>query len=204
MRVDRRQVLTGLTLPAGAALFPQVASSGITRALPQVAELATVPGSPAEIAHNEDFWYAVRAAFTPDGTLINLQSGGVSPAPRVVQESMKRMLDYSNTTPTYTMWEVLEPKLENVRKRLGHDWGVDSEEVAIVRGSSEGLQICQCGIDLKPGDEVLTTNQDYVRMIWTYKQRERREGIVLRQISIPTPSEDPDEIVRLFASSITP
>jgi len=52
-------------------------------------------------------------------------------------------------------------------------------------------------------DEVLTTTQDYPRMITTFKQRERREGIVLKQFSIPTPAEDPAGIVRLFEENIS-
>ena len=61
--------------------------------------------------------------------------------------------------------------------------GCDTEEMAITRNASESLEICQYGIDLKPGDEILTTDQDYPRMINTWKQRERREGLVLKQIS---------------------
>lgn len=202
--LNRRQLLGGLSLPIGATAIAGVTIPRLGHALAVVGELAATRGTPGEISRNEDFWFEVRGAFTPDNTLINLQSGGVSPSPKVVQEAMKRYLDYSNTTPTYTMWEVLEPKEENVRTRLARQWGVDSEEVAITRGASEGLQICQCGIDLKPGDEILTTNQDYVRMIWTYQQRAMREGIVLKQISFPVPSEDPGEIVRLFEQNITP
>jgi isopenicillin-N epimerase len=51
---------------------------------------------------------------------------------------------------------------------------------------------------------VLTTTQDYPRMLTTFKQRERREGIVLKQFSVPIPCEDPDELVRLFEQNITP
>ena len=204
MMLNRRELLGGMSLPVGASLLPGLIWPQTSRAMGAVKELAATPGAPHEIAQNEDFWQEVRAAFTPDNSLINLQSGGVSPSPRVVQESMKRMLDYSNTTPTYTMWEILWPQLETVRKRLAREWGVDPEEIAITRGASEGLQICQNGIDLKAGDEVLTTNQDYVRMIWTYHQRERREGIVLKQISIPTPCEDPAIVVQRFREAITP
>ena len=117
---------------------------------------------------------------------------------------MERYLTFSNTSPTYTMWQILEPQREQVRERLAREWAVDSEEIALVRNASEGLQICQFGIDLKPGDEILTSNQDYGRMITTYKQRERREGVVLMQISLPVPSENPDEIVAAFESHITP
>ena len=68
-----------------------------------------------------------------------------------------------------------------MRQRLARQFGCDAEEIAIVRNSSEGLQICQFGFDLKRGDEVLTTNQDYPRMINTFLQREAREGIVLKR-----------------------
>jgi selenocysteine lyase/cysteine desulfurase len=102
------------------------------------------------------------------------------------------------------MWRILEPQREAVRERLAHEWGVDAEEVALTRNASESLQICQFGYDLQRGDEVLTTTQDYPRMLTTFKQRERREGIVLKQFSIPVPSDDPADIVRRFEENITP
>lgn len=169
-----------------------------------VRELAATPGTPEAIARDERYWQQVREAFALDRRLINLESGGGSPSPRLVIDALKRRLDYSNTVPAVAMWQVLEPQREVVRRRLARQWGVDPEEIAITRSASEGLQICQCGIDLTRGDEVLTTNQDYVRMLWTYEQRARREGIVLRQISIPVPCDDPAEIVRRFERAITP
>jgi len=159
--------------------------------------------APAAAGNDEDFWFEVGRAFTVDRSLINLNNGGVSPSPAWVQDAMKRHLDYSNEAPPYTMWRVLEPQREGVRKRLAREWQVDAEEIALTRNSSESLQICQFGFDLKRGDEVLTTTQDYPRMVNTFKQRERREGIVLKQFKIPVPAEDDDEIVRLFESNIT-
>jgi len=152
----------------------------------------------------EGYWSEIARAFTVDRSLVNLNNGGVSPAPSFVQEAMKRHLDYSNTAPVYAMWRILEPQREAVRKRLARHWGVDAEEIALTRNASEGLQICQFGMDLARGDEVLTTDQDYPRMITTFQQRERREGIVLKQFPIPVPAEDPEEIVRLFEQNITP
>jgi len=166
--------------------------------------LSTWTGSPYDVARDESFWREVQQAFTVDRSLVNLNNGGVSPAPSIVQEAMKRHLDYSNEAPVYGMWQILEPQKEGVRQRLARQFKVDTEEIAITRNASEGLQICQLGIDLQAGDEVLTTTHDYGRMITTFKQRERREGIVLKQFSIPIPAEDPAEIVRLFESNITP
>ena len=175
---------------------------GVAHAL-EVARHSHHP-APEAAAFDEDFWLEIGKAFTVDRSLINLNNGGVSPSPGFVQEAMKRHLDYSNTAPTHSMWKILEPQREPVRQRLAREWDCDPEEIALTRNASESLQICQFGLDLQRGDEVLTTNQDYPRMITTFLQRERREGIVLRRFPIPIPAEDPDEIVSLFERNITP
>lgn len=202
----RRTFLGTLTLPAtAAALGGPLRPALLGASAPDVAAtLRAHPGSAAAVASDEDFWAEVGRAFTVDRTLVNLNNGGVSPSPALVQDAMKRHLDYSNLAPTYTMWRILEPQREGVRQRLARAWGVDGEEVALVRNASEGLQTLQFGLDLRRGDEVLTTTQDYPRMLTTFQQRERREGIVLRKISIPVPAEDPAEVVRLFEEAITP
>src|SRR5205085_4506309 len=82
--------------------------------------------------------------------------------------------------------------------------GCDPEELAITRNASEALEIAQLGIDLKPGDEVLTTDQDYPRMITTWQQRERRDGIKLKMISFPTPPPSLDDLYERFVRAITP
>ena len=197
---SRRHFLGSAAAALGASQFPafNASASEIAR------DLARHPGSPADMADDEDFWGEVARAFSVDRTLVNLNNGGVSPSPTFVQDAMKRHLDYSNEAPTYTMWKILEPQREGVRARIAREWGVHTEEVAFTRNASEGLQICQFGYDLAPGDEVLTTTQDYGRMLTTFRQRERREGIVMRQIKVPVPAEDPAEVVRLFKEAITP
>ncbi|MFQ5825131.1 MAG: aminotransferase class V-fold PLP-dependent enzyme [bacterium] len=198
----RRQFLGAIGRPAAVATAVAILDPlGVRRA---VESLANHPGTPEEVAADESVWFDVQEAFTVDRSLVNLNNGGVSPSPAAVQEAMKRYLDYSNTAPVYTMWRILEPQRETVRKRLARAFGCDPAEIALTRNASESLQICQLGFDLKPGDELLTTSQDYPRMITTWKQRERREGIVLKQFSIPVPAEDPDEIVSLFEKNITP
>jgi isopenicillin-N epimerase len=200
--LNRKQFLRQMgSASAGLSLAPLIS---FANAVPVLDRLKAFDGTPAEIAANEDYWQTVQQAFTADRSLINLNNGGVSPAPAVVQEAMKRHLDYSNEAPVYTMWRILQPQKEAVRQRLSRAFGADTEEIAITRNASEGLQICQFGIDLSEGDEVLTTTQDYPRMITTFQQRERREGIRLKQFSIPVPAEDPDEIVSLFEANITP
>jgi selenocysteine lyase/cysteine desulfurase len=157
-----------------------------------------------EAARDEDFWREIQQAFTVDRNIINLNNGGVCPSPKIVQDAMRRQLEFSNMAPAYTMWTVLEPEIESVRVRLAASFGCDPEELAITRNASEALEIAQLGMDLKPGDEVLTTDQDYPRMITTWQQRERRDGIKLKMISFPTPPPSMDDLYQRFERSITP
>ena len=202
---SRRQFLGAMSLPAAAAMAGVPVLPAVLRkdATALAADLASHPGTPQEVASDEMFWAEVQRAFTVDRTLVNLNNGGVSPSPAFVQDAMKKHLDLSNKAPTYYMWQIQEPMREGVRQRMAREWGVDPEEIAFVRNASEGLQTLQFGMDLQRGDEVLTTTQDYGRMITTFRQRERREGVILKQIEVPVPAEDPAEVVRLFDQAIT-
>src|SRR5437879_8581907 len=165
----RRGFLESL-LTAGAAL-PALRDD----ALPRLARIARhVDRRPtADVTRDEDFWLEVQQAFTLDRTIITLNNGGLSPSRRIVQDAMRRYLEYSNTAPAYTMWQVLEPEIEAVRHRLAASFGCDPEEMAITRNASEALEIVQLGIPLERGDEVLTTSQDYPRLLTTCHPRQR-------------------------------
>ena len=198
--LTRRRFLE--TMLAAGAGIPALKDDGLDRLL-GLAQRAD-GRLPADVARDEDFWLGIQQAFTLDRTLINLNNGGVSPSPRVVQEAMRRYLEYSNTAPVYTMWQVLEPEIESVRRRLAASFGCDPEEMAITRNASEALEIVQLGLPLERGDEVLTTTQDYPRMLTTWHQRERREGIVVKEISFPVPPPSQDDLANRIERAITP
>jgi selenocysteine lyase/cysteine desulfurase len=166
---------------------------------------ASVNGrTPEDVAADEDYWATIRDAFTIDRNVINFNNGYVSPSPRVVQDAMRRYLEFSDMGPYHTMISVLERQVEVVRRRIAESAGCDPEEIAITRNASESLENAQYGIDLKRGDEVLTTNQDYPRMLETFRQRERREGIVLKAISFPVPPPSMDDLYQRFEQAVTP
>ena len=121
-----------------------------------------------------------------------------------MHETFKRYLDLSNQAPVYHMWQLLEPNIESVRRRLAAEFGCSPDELAITRNASEALQIAQLGIELEAGDEVVTTNQDYGRMLDTWDQRARRDGIVLKKVSFPVPPASLDVLADRLLAAITP
>jgi isopenicillin-N epimerase len=159
---------------------------------------------PREVARDEDYWFEIRRAYTVDPNEINLNSGSVSPAPRVVQEAVAHYQTITNMSPSLWVDEMLGPHRELVRGRLAELAGADPEEIAVTRNTSESLQIVQLGMNLSPGDEILLTTQDYPRMITTWRQRERRDGVVLKMFAVPSPPDDPMELVELYRQNITP
>jgi len=160
--------------------------------------------SPAQAALDEDYWSTIQNAFTVTRGLINLNNGGVSPSPRLVTEALIRYIWQQEDATAYTMWQILEPQSETIRTGLAELFGCDREEIAITRNASESLETLLLGLDLKSGDEVLTTTQDYGRMLTTIRQREQREGIKLNLIKIPIPPKDVNEITTAFERAITP
>jgi selenocysteine lyase/cysteine desulfurase len=186
--------LAALTTASVAALLEDVhaASRSIEGLTPDLA------------AADEDFWFEIQRAFSVTRGITNLNNGGVSPSPRIVTEAVCRYIWQQEDATAYTLWSILEPQTETIRAGLADVFGCDREEIAITRNASESLEILLMGMDLKSGDEILTTTQDYPRMLTTLRQRERREGLVLKTVKVPVPPKNLDEIVAAFERGITP
>jgi len=159
---------------------------------------------PADVAEDENYWSQIQRAFDADRTMINLNNGGVSPTPSHVLEQMIRDLRFTNELPVEHMWRVLEPRIESVRRDLAREFGCDPEEMAITRNASEANEIMILGLDLKRGDEVVISNQTYPRMITTWEQRVRRDGIVLKQVSFTVPPPSQRYIFEQFTRAVSP
>jgi isopenicillin-N epimerase len=194
-----RRAFLRLTGTAGTAALATHAY-GIEEVL--AATAAVADRTPEEVAQDEFYWREIQQAFTLDRTLINLNNGNSCPSPRVVHEALKRYLDAANQAPVYYRG-LQEQNKETARRRLAAEFGCSPEELAITRNSSEALQIAQNGLDLKPGDEVLTTEQDYGRMLTTWDQRQRREKIKVTKINFPVPTTA-DDLYQRFEKAITP
>ena len=195
---SRRSFLRATGAVGASALA--VRGHGVERV--EAASQAAAGRTADQVAQDETYWREIQSAYAPDRTLINLNNGHHSPSPRVVQEALKRYLDMENQDPVYYA-ALINRNAERVRRALAMEFGCDPEELAITRNASESLQIAQSGLDLKAGDEVITTNQDYPRMLITWDQRARREGIKVTRLQFPVPSTRKDLFDR-FERAITP
>jgi selenocysteine lyase/cysteine desulfurase len=200
--LDRRRFLSSVGKGLGLAALSSSAVASLLKdvhaAAKRVAHLTA-----EEAARDEEFWFNIQQAFSVTRGMINLNNGGVSPSPRIVTEALVRYIWQQEDATAYTMWQILEPQSETIRTGLADLFGCDREEVAISRNASDSLEALLFGFDLKPGDEVLTTTQDYPRMLTTLRQRERRDRIVLKLVKIPVPPKDPSEITAAYEAGFT-
>ena len=166
------------------------------------ASQAVADRAPGEVAKDEFYWREIQLAFKLDRTLINLNNGFTCPTPRVALEAVWRYMDMINMLPIHYQGMIAR-NVETIRLRMAAEFGCEPEEMALTRGASESLQIVQNGIDLKAGDEVITTEQDYPRMLTTWDQRMRREGITVTRLQFPVPATQ-DDLYGRFEKAITP
>ena len=160
--------------------------------------------SAKDLAMDEDYWSIIQQSYTTSPALINLNNGGVSPSPRIVQDAVERFNKMTNEGPSYYMWRILDQGREPLRYKLAQLAGADPEEIAVNRNATEALNTVIFGLNLKAGDEIIGTKQDYPNMINAWRQRAQRDGIVYNQISFQFPIENDEEIVAGFEKAITP
>ena len=187
---------------AGAALPAALAfkADAVERALSAAQSVADM--TPEQVARDEFFWREIQLGFKLDRTLINMNNGFTSPTPRVALEAVWRYMDMVNMLPVHYQGMIAK-NAETIRLRMAAEFGCDPEEMALTRGASEALQIAQNGIDLQAGDEVITTEQDYPRMLTTWDQRMRRQGITVTRLQFPVPATQ-DDLYQRFEKAITP
>jgi selenocysteine lyase/cysteine desulfurase len=200
---DRRGFLSLAGKGLGLATLSSAAIAALLKEI-EAASRSVSSLTPQQVAMDEDYWSVIQNSFSVTRGIINLNNGGVSPSPRIVTEALVRYIWQQEDATAYTMWQILEPQSETIRTGLAELFGCDREEIAITRNASESLEILLMGLDFKPGDEILTTTQDYPRMLTTLRQREQREGLVLKLIKIPIPPKNLSEIVKAFEKGITP
>lgn len=176
-----------------------------THQLPAIAAYKNRAGyTDEELVADERFWGRVQQAYTVSPNLINLNNGGVSPQVQTVQDAEDQLNRQANQGPAYYMWRIQDKQRINVKRSLARLGGCSPDEIALLRNATEALENLLFGFDLQPGDEVITTDQDYPSMLAALDQRQRRDGIVVKKIQVPVPLTDPQVLIDRYAAAITP
>lgn len=159
--------------------------------------------SPEQAAGDEELWIRIAQAYA-GSSIINLNNAGVSPQPKIVQETVENFYRFSNEAPSHIMWHVLDKGRELFRNKLADLAGTSPDVIAVNRNTTEALGTVTYGLTLKKGDEVVMSRYDYPNMIQDWKQKEMREGIKINWINFQLPVEREEDFINAYVEATTP
>lgn len=149
-------------------------------------------------------WRRVRGEFLLNPGLVHLNTGSLGACPRLVVDAVAAHLHTIEGDPVHTLWGPLGNGMEQVRAKAAQFLGATTDEVAITRNTTEGMNAVAMGIDLAPGDEVLTTNHEHGGGMSCWQYLARRRGIKVVCLKMPAPAASTEQIVQLVTDHLTP
>jgi isopenicillin-N epimerase len=155
----------------------------------------------------EAYWTELRKLFLIPEEEVYLNNGtvGSSPTPvlKAIFDGYRDSERLAQADPEdYPIWGYAA--WNQFRDPLAEFIGCQREELALLRNATEANSYIANGIDLKPGDEVLMTDQEHPGGEHPWNLRAKRYGIVVKKVILPRPVPDAATVLNLFEDAITP
>ena len=150
---------------------------------------------------DEAYWWKVRSQFNVVDGLTYMNNGTLGPMPRVVFDANERYMREIMEDPTNSG---RAEEIDKVREKVAQFVGATADEIALTRSTTEGMNVFAHGFSWKAGDEVLYCTHEHGGGTGPYKSLEKRVGIKIVTVEIPSPPQSVDQIVGLFEKAITP
>ncbi len=202
--IDRRGFLSsfagaaglGTTLSLRGDLFAQLAQAP-----------AQLPERSLHDSNEEMYWTELRKQFLIPADEVYLNNGtvGSSPAPvlRAIFDGYNETEKMAQSDPEdYPIWGY--GAWNEFRDPLAAFVGCTRDEIALVRNATEANSYIANGLDMKPGDEVLMTDQEHPGGEHPWNLRAKRYGIVVKKVTLPKPVPNAAAVLNLFNGAITP
>jgi len=147
------------------------------------------------------YWEVVRKQFLFEDGLIMMNNGTVGPMPKPVFNTLMKYFRVQVTNP-YDVYNFIPTLKEEVRMKLANFINASPEEVVITHNTTEGLNFVVSGLDMKEGDEVIVSNMEHPGSINPWKLKEKRYGIVIKEVPFGLPPKNVAEVVDTIAGAI--
>ncbi len=153
------------------------------------------------------YWAELRRQWLLAADRINLNCGsvGCTPLP-VLRATIDHILSAEEFREAPYPWFGYEEntRLRELRDALAGFLNVKRVELAIVRNATEANSVVCNGLDLKPGDQALLTDQEHPGGHCCWEQKAARFGVELKYVTLPRPPATKEQILELFSRTITP
>ena len=198
--VDRRHFLATATGVAASFAF-----SG--NLLAQLEKTPPLPDHSLLEKNEDEFWTEMRRQFLipEDEVYLNNGTVGSSPVPvlRAIFNGYTTTEKMDQEDPEdYPLWGYAA--WNEFRDPLAKFVGCKRDELALLRNATEANSYIANGIDMKPGDEVLMTDQEHPGGEHPWDLKAKRYSIVVKKVTLPRPVQDAQQVLNLFHDAITP
>jgi cysteine desulfurase/selenocysteine lyase len=148
---------------------------------------------------SERYWRLVKDHFSFEPGLIYMNNGTLGGLPRSVVGAVVQAILLQESNPSlHHVWGIGE-----VREKVAALLNVPVDDVALCRNTTEGMNILASGLQLQPGDEVLTTNHEHPGGLGCWQYLAAEKGIALKQLVIPTPPQSKTQLLDIFDRAVT-
>jgi selenocysteine lyase/cysteine desulfurase len=187
---SRRSFLKGLA--GGAALLPATAILG------ESAPLLPPPDD------TESYWEMVRRQFSFREDKVPMNAANLCPSPRIVAERVTLLTHDIDVDCSFNNRAKFKKTLEESRQKVADYLGVTSDEIALVRNTSEANNTINNGLPLEAGDEVVIWDQNHPTNDVAWDVRAARFGLVVKRVATPKHPTSVDELVAVFENALSP
>jgi selenocysteine lyase/cysteine desulfurase len=204
MMVDRRGFLSSFAGLAGTA-----GALSLARDWPALVEQEApkLPDSALYGSDEEAYWGELRKQFLIPRDEVYLNNGtvGSSPMPvlRAIFDGYNETEKMAQSNPEdYPIWGYAS--WNEFRDPVAAFVGCHRDEFALLRNATEANSYIANGLDMKPGDEVLMTDQEHPGGEHPWNLKAKRYGIVVKKVTLPKPVPNAAAVLNLFNDAITP
>ena len=155
------------------------------------------------IDNDQQVFQLVRQSLLLSEDLVYLNTGSLGPSPRQVVGQVSAAMHKLESNPVINNWGPLGQKMEAVRLQIAEFIGASEEEIILTRNTTEGINLIGAGLNLKPGDEILTTNHEHGGGENGLFYLAERKGAIVKRVEMPMPAASVSDIVKVVQAGIT-
>ncbi len=136
-------------------------------------------------AADEIRWRKIRKNYPRTPDIINLENGYFS---HQSWKTITKHLDFEfdiNVETSRFMRTQQQKEIEAARVSFAEFLGINTEELAFTRNTTESLNTVILGYPWKAGDEVMIGDQDYGSMVEAFEQASMRYGVLVKKVVVP-------------------
>ena len=153
-------------------------------------------------ANDPSYWKGVRDQYLLSKDQVFFNTGTIGVMPRVVVERVTKHMNY--VASNVADWAYKDDNAERfitgyqhllfIRNKVAKLINCDAKDIALTDNTTHSMSFIAQGMELRPGDEIITSNQEHGGGISSWKVREKRDGAVVKIVEIPKPIKSKEEV----------